>query len=204
MSEPAGQPRRHHRAHTHGVMSGWIVRPYDLLVGGLLMRGTYRRIADGLTVGVPDGGRVLDVGTGPGRLVAEISRRRPDLTVTGIDPSADTIARARTRTADLPNAEIVLAPAEDLPMPDDSIDVVVSSLSSHHWADATLALSEQARVLRPGGRLWVIDLASHLGEDLRAHVTMAGLRLSDDDPRFSGLAGRRLVLIAARKPLAAA
>lgn len=185
-------------------MAGWVVRPYDWFVGGVLMRGTYRRIADGATVGIPDGGRVLDVGTGPGRLVAEIAGRRPGLDVVGIDPSADMLARARRRTAGFENARAVLAAAEDLPFEDGSIDAVVSSLSSHHWADAGAALAEQARVLRPGGRLWVLDLASHLDEDLGETIADAGLRLTDDDPGLPGLAGRRLVLLSARKPLSAA
>ena len=76
--------------------------------------------------------------------------------------------------------------------------------SSHHWADSADALAEQARVLRPGGRLWVLDLASHLDDDLSAEVTAAGLRLTDEDAAPRGVVGRRLVLISARKPLAAA
>ena len=185
-------------------MTGWIVRPYDWLVGGVLMRGTYRRIADGLTVGIPDGGRVLDVGTGPGRLVAEIAHRRPGLEVIGVDPSADMLTRGRRRTANLANARVLLAAAEDLPFDDASVDAVVSSLSSHHWSDTGEALAEQARVLTPGGRLWVLDLASHVAEDLGDAIADAGLRLTDDDSGLSGPAGRRLVLLSARKPLTAA
>src|SRR6478735_1515831 len=124
-------PHSHH--HQHGIMAGWVVGPYDWFVGGILMRGTYRKIADGLTAGVPDGGRVLDVGTGHGRLVADIAQRRPGLEVIGIDPSADMLIRARRRTATLANARVQLASAEDIPLEDESVDVVVSSLSSHHW-----------------------------------------------------------------------
>lgn len=185
-------------------MTGWVVGPYDLFVGGVLMRGTYRRIADGLTVGIPDGGTVLDIGSGPGRLIAEIARRRPGLEVVGVDPSADMLTRARRRTASLANARAVLAPAEDIPLDDDSVDVVVSTLSSHHWADSAEALAEQHRVLCPGGRLWVVDLASHLDEGLVDRVSAAGFRVTDDDPGWSPGAARRLVLVSARKPLEAA
>lgn len=202
MSERRSRQHRH-GSHTHGVMSGWIVRPYDVLVAGLLMRGTYRWIAEGLTSGVRDGEQVVDIGTGPGRLVELIARRRPGLTVTGIDPSADMLGRARDRTKALANARFVLAPAEELPFESGSVDVVVSSLSSHHWADPEAALAEQARVLAPGGRLWVLDLASHLDENLADQIADAGLRL-DDPPELPGLAGRRLVLITAHQPLTAA
>lgn len=190
-------------------MSGWVVRPYDLLVGGVLMRGTYQRIAEHLTTGIVSGGRVLDVGTGPGRLVEAISRRRDDLQVIGIDPSSDMITRARRRTRTLPNVQVRMASAEDLPLEDESVDAVVSSLSSHHWADRVVALDEQARVLRPGGRLWLVDLASHLPDGIRDDVHDAGLRLTDSegpdaDQEVLGVARRKLVLITARKPLAAA
>ncbi|HYI58453.1 MAG TPA: class I SAM-dependent methyltransferase [Microlunatus sp.] len=195
---------KHGHGHQHGIMTGWVVPLYDWFVSGVLMRGTYRRIAAGLTAGVRDGERVLDIGTGPGRLVAEIARRRPGLEVVGIDPSPDMLRRARSRTSRLANARAVLASAEDLPFEDESVDAVVSSLSSHHWADSADALAEQARVLRPGGRLWVLDLASHLDDDLSAEVTAAGLRLTDEDAAPRGVVGRRLVLISARKPLAAA
>lgn len=173
------------------------------------MRGTYRRIAEHLTTGIVSGGRVLDIGTGPGRLVEAISRRREDLQVVGIDPSADMIQRARQRTRALPNAQVRMASAEDLPLEDGSVDAVVSSLSSHHWADHVAALDEQARVLCPGGRLWLVDLASHLPDGIRDHVHDAGLRLTDSDipdadKEVLGFARRKLVLITARKPLAAA
>ena len=185
-------------------MTGWVVRPYDWFVGGVVMRGTYRRIAAALTAGVADGERVLDVGTGPGRLVAEIARRRPGLEVIGVDPSEDMLVRARARTSRLANARVVLASAEDLPFEDESVGAIVSSLSCHHWSDPAEALAEQARVLRPGGRLWVLDLASRLDDDLSAWVTAAGLRLTDDDAGLAGAVGRRLVLVSARRSLAAA
>ena len=184
-------------------MSGWVVRPYDLVVGGLLMRGTYRRLAEQVTTGIAAGGRVLDVGTGPGRLVEAMARRRPDLTVIGIDPSADMIDRAARRTATLANAQARVAAAEDLPLDDRSFAVVVSSLSSHHWADPAAALREQARVLAPGGRLWLVDLISHLPDDVEGQVEATGLWFDENDG-LPGIAGRRFRVITAEKPLEAA
>ncbi|MDN5770392.1 MAG: class I SAM-dependent methyltransferase [Microlunatus sp.] len=196
--------RRHqHGDHRHGVISGWIVRPYDLFVG-LVLRGTYRRIAESLTAGIAPGGRVLDIGTGPGHLVEAIARRRPELTVTGVDPSADMLRQADRRLTGLPNAHTLQAAAEDLPSASDSIDVVVSTLSSHHWADPAAALAEQSRVLTPGGRLWLFDLTSHLAADIADQIEAAGLVRSDEDAGLSGFVARRLRLLAAQKPLSAA
>jgi ubiquinone/menaquinone biosynthesis C-methylase UbiE len=200
------QPHHRHqpRDHRHGVMSGWIVRPYDLLIGGVLMRGAYRRIAEHLTTGIAPGGRVLDIGTGPGRLVETIARRRPELTVVGIDPSADMIARAARRTANLPNAEVKIAASEDLPLGDASVDAVVSSLSSHHWADPEAALAEQVRVLVPGGRLWLVDLAGHVSGDIESQLEAAGLWLTEENAFPSGTVGLRLRVFTAVKPRDAA
>ena len=121
----------------------------------------YRSAANRVLATLPPAARVLDVGTGPGRLLVELATRRPDLHLTGIDPSADMVSHATRRLqngAIAGRADLRVASAEDLPFPDDTFDAVVSTLSSHHWADPHAAVAEQARVLRPGGALWVFDL----------------------------------------------
>ena len=44
-----------------------------------------------------------------------------------------------------------------LPYPDETFDLIVSSLSQHHWSDVDGGLRDLRRVLRPGGRLWIYD-----------------------------------------------
>src|SRR4051794_22617447 len=134
-SRPRHSRRGHGDLHEHGEMSGFIVRPYDLVVGGLLMRGTYAAIAGMVGGLVPTGGTVVDVGTGPGRLPVLLARRRSDLTVVGVDPSADMLERARRRSSGLSTVRFIETGAESLPLTDSSVDAVISSLSSHHWAD---------------------------------------------------------------------
>jgi ubiquinone/menaquinone biosynthesis C-methylase UbiE len=186
--------------HAHGVMSGAIVRPYDLLVGGLLMRRTYASIVELLTTTVPTEGTVVDIGTGPGRVPALLGKRRGDLSVIGVDPSGDMLDRARHRAAGLANVSFVEAGSEQLPLADNSADAVISSLSSHHWADPKAALAEQSRILKFGGRLWLIDLTRHLAADLPPIVARSGLTLLDEPSPFGGLARRRFVVLAALKP----
>lgn len=45
----------------------------------------------------------------------------------------------------------------DLPLPDDSVDLIVSTASMHHWADVGAVIASLGRVLRPGGQLWIYD-----------------------------------------------
>lgn len=185
-------------------MSGFVVRPYDAIVAGLLMRGTHAAIADLLATTLPSNGTLLDVGTGPGRVPVLVAKRRPDLSVIGIDPSADMLARARRHADGLPKVRFLEAGSEQIPLEDHAVDAVVSSLSSHHWADLHAALAEQVRVLKLGGRLWLFDLRRHLPEGARAAVARSGLTLLEDEPSpLRAGARRRFAVIAAIKPTAA-
>jgi len=129
-------------------------RFYDL-VARRLLRGFYRRLAADIAGTAPDGAAVLDVGTGPGVLLVELAGRRPDLTLTGLDLSADMAAAANRN---LGRDAVHVGDVTHLPFPDGSFDLVVSSLSLHHWDEPGAAAPELARVLRPGGRLCVYDM----------------------------------------------
>ena len=101
------------------------------------------------------GERVLDVGSGPGMLAAEMAAEvAPDGRVVGVDPSESMLALARGRTD---AAEFVAGGALELPVPDASFDVVVSTQVLEYVEDVAGALAEARRVLRPGGRLLVLD-----------------------------------------------
>jgi ubiquinone/menaquinone biosynthesis C-methylase UbiE len=135
------------------IFQGRNSRVYDF-VARRLARGFYRRLADDVAAVAPQDGAVLDVGTGPGVFLIEIARRRPDLTLAGIDLSADMVAAARRNAT---TAEVQVGNVTELPFPDATFDLVVSSLSLHHWDDPGAAAPELARVLRPGGRLHIYD-----------------------------------------------
>jgi ubiquinone/menaquinone biosynthesis C-methylase UbiE len=148
------------RRNTPGLFQGRSSRMYDL-VSRRVLRGMYRRLAADVAGVAPDGGAVLDVGTGPGVLLVELAARRPDLRLTGVDLSADMIAAA-TRNLE-PFGERAGARVGDvtgLPFADHSFDLVVSSLSLHHWDRPEAAVPELARVLRPGGRVYIYDFPS--------------------------------------------
>ncbi len=93
---------------------------------------------------------VLDVGAGTGKLTAQILARGHR--VTAVDPSAEMIAQLHLV---LPSVQTYIAPAESLPLPDASFDVVTVA-QAFHWFDHARALPEIARVLRPRGVLALV------------------------------------------------
>lgn len=109
----------------------------------------------------PGSGRLLDIGTGTGRVLELLGPRvREGL---GVDASKHmlALARARLARAELAHCSVRLADMYRLPLPDVAFDVAVLQMVLHHAEDPARVIAEAGRVLRPGGRLIVIDLASH-------------------------------------------
>lgn len=110
-------------------------------------------------------GRAVDLGCGPGYLVLELARQAPALHVTGMDLSEEMLAKAETtaRRAGLEGrVSFAKGDVQRIPFADGSVDLVVSTLSLHHWSDPVAALDEVARVLRPGGSFLIADLRRDL------------------------------------------
>jgi SAM-dependent methyltransferase len=93
---------------------------------------------------------VVDVGAGTGNLTALLVQRVAR--VSALEPDSRMCA---VLARHVPQAAILEAAAEQMPLPDSSQDAVLAS-SSWHWVDARHAVPEAARVLRPGGRLGVV------------------------------------------------
>ena len=102
---------------------------------------------------------VLDVGCGTGAVIELLHGEHPDVRCTGLDltPAMIEVATAKG----LSGCEFVVGDAEDLPFPDASFDVVLSSNSFHHYPNPTAFLAGAFRVLRPGGRLILRDYTSN-------------------------------------------
>ncbi|OBJ45379.1 methyltransferase type 11 [Mycolicibacterium mucogenicum] len=133
-----------------------------------------RRLAD--LMHLQPGQRVLDVASGPGA-TARLLAIDYDVSVEGVDLAAPVVHQARQNTAVAGLAQRVhfhLGEAEHLPLPDDSVDAVISECAFCTFTDKPTAAGEFARVLRPGGRLGLADVITAPGglpDDL---VTLAG------------------------------
>jgi ubiquinone/menaquinone biosynthesis C-methylase UbiE len=125
-----------------------------------LFGGLHRNVVEDVAAAAPTGGVVLDAGCGSGRLAVLIARRRPDLQVRGVDlePGMVEVAARRAEQENLASrVNFTAADLADLQQPDDSVDLIVSTASMHHWADVGAVIASLSRVLRPGGQLWIYD-----------------------------------------------
>ncbi len=158
--------------HTHSKQAGpetrgatlhW-ARAYDrLALWKILTLGRGVKIWQVMfdKAGLKPGDRVLDVGCGPGSLTLQAKERAGQAgQVVGIDASPEMIevAREKAQRAGV-QIDFRLEVVEKLPFPNDSFDIVLSSLMMHHLPEDVKrqALAEIWRVLRPGGCLMIVD-----------------------------------------------
>ena len=134
-----------------------------LMTAGLHHRWRTRAVD---LAGVGPGSRVLDVATGTGDLAIELARRvGPDGEVLGSDFSEEMLSRARAKGARLAGARLAdlsfeWGDALQLPYDEDSFDAATTGFAARNFSDLQSGLAEMARVVRPGGRVVVLDFTT--------------------------------------------
>jgi len=146
-----------------GKMFDAIAPRYDFL-NRILSLGrdrSWRKQAVG-ALGLGPGSRVLDVACGTGDVLITAMNREPSASGVGLDPSGRMLQLAQHKAIQAGHAqrvEFCEGDAMDLPFPDGSFDAAVISFGIRNVPDRGLALSEMARVTRPGGRVVVLELS---------------------------------------------
>ncbi|GIE99703.1 class I SAM-dependent methyltransferase [Paractinoplanes rishiriensis] len=161
--------------HTHylpAMGKHWMLFLYDPFTRLLGAGKVHGELLD--RAAVQPGHRVLEIGCGTGNLLVALGKRGVAVDAVGIDPDPAALRRARRKTG---NVRFEQAFAGELPLPDASVDRVLSAFMLHHL-DATeeaRAMREVHRVLRPGGELHAVDLAVNDPGKLLGLMRDAGL-----------------------------
>lgn len=190
----------YYRQSFHDQSGGWLTAEsaalYDtqveILFGGLadaMRRQALPPLAGWLAArGAPDGAgaALLDLGTGTGAMLAAAAEAFPRLELAGLDLSAAYLERARAR---LPGRSVrwQTGAAEAIPLPDASVDLVTACYLLHELPDAVRAavIGEARRVLRPGGRLVVVD-SIQLGDAPELDPLLRGFPDHFHEPYYAG------------------
>ncbi|HDM91970.1 MAG TPA: methyltransferase domain-containing protein [Candidatus Korarchaeota archaeon] len=143
------------------------------------------------TLSLKPGDKVLDAGCGPGTSAEMIARRvAPRGEIFLLDPLRDLLRAATRRLSEVAGVEVhpILGAFESIPMRNESVDVVVASYSLRDALDRVEALEEMARILKPGGRLGVVEVTR---PDSGVMETLAGCYIRWIVPWIGRLAALR-------------
>jgi ubiquinone/menaquinone biosynthesis C-methylase UbiE len=166
------------------LKGGWRYDLHGWFLDTCLFRGKGRELRQRTVTlaRLHPGERVLDVGCGTGTLAIEVQRHVGSAgRVAGIDPGSEQIARARAKAARRRvSIEFQVGVIEQLAFPDQTFDVVLSTLMMHHLPASLKrqGLAEIARVLKGGGRLVIADFTrkqERVGQAARFHAGGSGL-----------------------------
>lgn len=186
-----------HHPHDYLPAAGHdaLLPAYDMFARLLGMNTVYRALVEQAEL---DGcHRVLEIGCGTGNLTIAAKRAYPSVEVVGCDPDPLALRRARRKALTLSGIRFERGYAQRLPYADGEFDRVLSSMMLHHLDDAakTAAAAEVFRVLRPGGRLHLVDIGGDVTTDdgllarlIRRSPHAAG-NLGDAIPRLLREAG---------------
>ncbi|MCX5633923.1 MAG: class I SAM-dependent methyltransferase [Phycisphaerae bacterium] len=132
---------------------------YNLISSTVIFQRYYEMVTDDILQYCREG-RLLDIGTGPARLLLKIHAKAPQLRLVGIDSSPAMVTKAKENITGVESIEIKEGNAGNIPFPDKCFDIVVSTASIHHWKEPAKGLNEVYRVLKNNGFALIYDLVS--------------------------------------------
>jgi ubiquinone/menaquinone biosynthesis C-methylase UbiE len=155
---------------------------YNTISGSEIFLKHYEIVAHDLSR-YGDAKHILDIGTGPGRLLIELRKVFPYASLVGVDISQAMIEQAQNNihaSGCANNTELSVANVTKLPYHDAKFDLVISTGSLHHWKDPIPALCEIHRVTKSGGYALMYDLVRKMPDSVRDQVRseFGGFRLA--------------------------
>jgi ubiquinone/menaquinone biosynthesis C-methylase UbiE len=118
-------------------------------------------------------GTLLDIGTGPARLLLKLHQQSSGMRLVGIDSSAAMVAQAKQNVVEAGLSEFIEikeGSAGQIPFPDRTFDVVVSTVSMHHWKEPQACLSEIYRVLKDNSYALIYDIVSDTPKNIMNEI----------------------------------
>jgi ubiquinone/menaquinone biosynthesis C-methylase UbiE len=145
---------------------------YDFI---LLLAGFGKKFRQKIlgSVKIYDSYQIVDIGCGTGVFLELLKKNYPSISAIGIDPDEQALSIASKRLNKYQNIKLIKSFAEALPLADESMDIVFSTLAFHHMPDdiKLKAIGEIYRVLKIGGQLIIVDFGSSRHPGLYRFIT---------------------------------
>lgn len=136
------------------------------------MKDFYREVAEEVSSKVSLE-KILDIGTGPGYVPLEIARRSQNFEIKAVDISPAMVRIASKNAEDTGlsgRVQFQYGSAENIPFGNGYFDLIISTISFHHWARPKECLKEIHRVLKNSGEAWIYDLRRDPTKEARSQL----------------------------------
>jgi ubiquinone/menaquinone biosynthesis C-methylase UbiE len=147
---------------------------YDIFFTTVFYQAIHKRLLE--YVDLPENPNVLDFGCGTGRLLNRLAHQNPTLQGTGLDLSQEMLKQANINNQYPSRLIFVEGNAETMSFVDNQFDAVFNTISFLHYTNPITVLSEVGRILRPGGKFYLVDYTIRW----------------DDEPKIIGLSSGSL------------